>query len=140
MKNLILPLVTFFLFIACEEENPQPVSQFAGSYSLVSSDPAIEIGFKVSEDGDIHNFGNGSYVKHAAIPGSQQTNNNITTFDKFNGGYGRIEIASRGTSYYRIILIYSRYTDEGLSVYDVQVDIAGEPFFVMPDRIFTRTE
>lgn len=140
MKNLILPLVTFLLFIACEEENPQPARDFAGSYSLVSDDPAIEIGFKVSEDGEIHNFDNIVYVKHAAIPEDQQRNNNITTFDKFDGGYGRIEIISRGTSYYRIILIYSHFTDEGLSVYDVQVDITGEPFFVMPDRIFTRTE
>ena len=138
MKKIIFTLVMLSAILSCEEEDLKPDNEFAGSYRLISDNPAIEIGFTVSEDGQIHNFGNNAYVKHASIQPGQESNNNITTFDKFDGGFGKIEILSRTIPYYRIVLIYNKFTDEGLSVYDVQIDISGEPFMVLPDRVFTR--
>lgn len=138
MRTSAIALVSFALLFACKEENPQPVSPFAGSYKMTSEDRTIEIGFTVSEDGQIHNFGNDVYVKHPAIPVEIQRTNNITPFDQFKGGYGRIEIVSRTQFYYRITLIYNRFIEGGMSVYDVQIDITGEPFTILPDQVFTK--
>lgn len=137
MKNYITPLLLILVLASCQEDN-EPVNALAGTYRLATSE--IEIGFTVSGDGQIHNFDANAYVRHAAIPESAEMNNNVTPFDRFKNGYGRIEIISRGEDFYRITLIYNRFSGEGLSVYDVQVDIAGEPFIVLPDQVFTRVD
>ena len=142
MKTIVLTLVTFLLLVSCTEDNPQPVDRFAGSWHFYSPETPIEISFNAV------NIGNGAYnienrkVVHPAIPVDHQGNNQITLYDKFeNGnGYGRIEITSRGPFYYKIILIYNRFTDESqMLVYDLQIDIPSEPFVVLNDQVFTRS-
>lgn len=139
MKTTILALVSFCLLLSCKEEEVRPKNPFVGSWSFDS--PEIQIAFDVVLQANILNYVNRQVV-HPSIPTEEQGNNQIITYDKFaNGnGYGRIEIASRGYVYYRIILIYNRFTEDGnMAVYDVQVDIAGQPFFVLTDRVFIKT-
>src|SRR5690349_15695817 len=128
MKKFILPLVCFCALLSCEEENPQPVDQFAGSWYLSSPETPVEISFDVVHEGSVYNYYN-KIVNYPGIPEDQRSNNTMITYDKFeNGnGFGRIEIKSRGYFYYKVVLIYNRFTDDGLSVYDVQIDIPSEP-------------
>jgi hypothetical protein len=137
MKNYILPLITLLALTSCQEEEVQPVD-FAGSYYLQSQEAEIEIGFSISEDGTIHNYGNSVFVKHPLISEHRWNDNNISTAHRFDNGYGRIDIISRSVEYYRVTLIYARLNSEGLNVYDVQIDILGQPFMVLPDQVFER--
>jgi hypothetical protein len=138
MKKLILPLSILLTLMSCSDEEVQPSVDFSGSYYLQSEEAAIEIGFDIAEDGTVKNFGNNVYVKHALIPQERWDDNNITAFDRFENGYGRIEIVSRSIDYYRVTLIYSRLSENGLNVYDVQIDILDQPFMVLPDQVFRK--
>lgn len=136
MKNVILSLVLCAAFLSCSEDEPQPVDKFSGSWYLAAPEVPVEIGFDVVRSGSIYNYD--ATVIHSAIPTDQQANNNMICYDKFENGYGRIEITSRGEVYYKITLIYNRFTEEGMSTYDVQIDIPGQPFVVLTDRVFTK--
>lgn len=148
MKTITAVLVTFALLMSCEEENPQPVSPFVGSWSLTAVDVPITISFDVVYEGATTGSPDGIYnyynvkVAHPAIQEDEQTNCTMITYDRFaNGdGFGRIEITSRGSNHYKIIMIYNRITDEGMGVYDVQIDIPSEPFTVLNDQVFTRND
>jgi len=138
MKKPLYLLVTFLLLMACDEENPQPVDRVSGSYHFSDPGVPIEIAFDIVNGGNQrYNFEN-RYVSHPAIPESERDNNQIRTYDKFDGGYGMIEIFSRGAFYYKITLIYNRFTEEGMMVYDIQIDIPSEPYIVLPDQVFER--
>ena len=144
MKTYIFPLVLFFALMSCEEENPQPIRPFVGSWHLISEDPQVTIAFDVVYESGIYNYTNRRVV-HPSIPENQQTNNNMITYDPFeNGmGYGRIEIKSRGTFQYDVTLIYNRFIYNeatgkyDMAVYDVQIDIPSEPFIILQDQTFT---
>lgn len=138
MKTYSVLLVLFLSLISCQEENVRPADHFSGSWYFSDAQTPIEISFDAVKIGNgVYNFENRSVI-HPAIPAEEQNNNQIKTYDQFEGGYGRIEITSRGYTYYKITLIYNRFTDEGLAVYDLQIDIPSEPFIVLTDRIFIR--
>jgi hypothetical protein len=139
MKTYILTFAVLLTLGACQEDDLKPVDHFPGSYYLSSPDVPIEISFDVVREGGSYNYYN-RLVKHPAIPVEHQDNNNMITYDKFeNGnGFGRIEITSRGHFYYKVTLIYNRFTENGMMVYDVQIDIPSEPFIVLNDQVFTK--
>lgn len=145
MKKIIFPLVSFLFLAACSEENIRPVSPFVGSWYLSAPDISAEISFDVVYEGATSSVPDGIYnydatVVHPAIPIDQQKNNIMITYDQFKkgNGYGRIEITARGSLHYKIIMIYNRFTSDGISVYDVQIDIPGQPLTVLTDRVFVR--
>lgn len=140
MKKFILPLVMICALIACDDENPQPVNDFSGTWNLTEPEVPMQISFEIPKDNP-GTFSASSKVVHPLIPESEEANNNMFFYDKFeNGnGWGKVEIISRGTFHYIVTLIYNRFDEEGnMLVYDVQVDIAGQDYFILQDRIFTR--
>lgn len=140
MKKVIFLLVSFVLLASCSEQDVKP-DLFSGSWTFTSSEPSLQIYFDaVRINEGVYNIENRSVI-HPAIPVEEQGNNQIKLYDKFeNGtGYGMIEITSRGDFYYKISLIYNRFTEEGeMLVYDIQVDIPSEPFTVLNDQVFVR--
>lgn len=142
MKQYLFSLVVLFLLSSCQEDEVKPKADpFVGNWHLSSPETPIEISFQVVKEGAVHNIINRSVI-HPAIPAIEQDNNQLKTYDRFeNGnGFGRIEITSRGTVYYKVTLIYSRFTEEGMAVYDVQIDIPSEPFMVLTDQVFTKLD
>jgi hypothetical protein len=139
MKKLLLPSIIFFTLMSCSEEEVQPRDHFSGSWYLSSPDVPVEISFDVVKEGRAYNYYN-TTVNHPAIAEDQRHNNRMVTYDPFidGNGYGRIEITARGPEFYRVTLIYNRFSEEGMSVYDVQIDIPSEPFIVIPDQVFVR--
>lgn len=140
MKTRSLLLILTLTAFACSDDDPQP-APWVGTWYL--SDPVgpMEISFQITKE----NAGTATYnaeVIHPAIPEKHQRANNMFTYDQFKDGYGRIEIISRSDFYYKITLIYNRFVQEEngayMDVYDVQVDIEGQEFIVLPDRSFTR--
>ena len=140
MKTFILPIIIVLACMSCEEDSVRPADRFAGSWHFISTETQIEVSFDVVKDGSIYNFTN-RFVIHPAIPIEEQDNNQIKAYEKFadGSGFGRIEITSRGYTFYKVILIYNRFTDSGdMLVYDVQIDIPSEPFIVLNDQVFVR--
>lgn len=137
--KLIFTLAVLAVLGACQDD-PPVAHPFVGSWHYQNNQVPIEIRFDVvSQGGGILDYRNRQII-HPAIPLSEQSNNNLRVYDEFkdSGGYGKIEITSRGPVNYAVVLIYNRFTSEGMMVYDVQLDIPSEPFIVIPDQMFTR--
>lgn len=140
MKKLIIPLVTFALLFACEEEKLRPADHISGKWSLSEPEVPMQISFEIPEK-NAGTFSHNAIVNHPLIPESEWGNNNMFMKEEFKdgSGYGKIEIVSRGTFHYIITLIYNRFDeDDNLLVYDVQVDIAGQDYFILQDRVFNK--
>ena len=137
MKHYIL-LPFIVLLAACQEDAPEPVKSYAGTYRYETADLEFTLHL-VREHGILK--GTSAAVTHDAITGSEGRDNVIIVhYGESNEAKERIVIRSPSPVYWSVELSKVRFTDEGMNVEELKVKMPGLTDFVISGTFISRLD